>query len=138
MSTTKGDYTLADGDAVTLFPIDEDKENYVMIEGAVFRPGTYQLEKAPTLRDLVMQADSLLPEAYLKRADITRMHLDSTLEVLHVDLGKAMAGDTNENIEVESLRFGHGLFDMGHVYAQDCLDHAGTCATRAHIRMRTA
>ncbi|MGA7159612.1 MAG: polysaccharide biosynthesis/export family protein, partial [Bacteroidota bacterium] len=53
----KGDYNLSDGDAVTLFRIDEDKENYVMIEGAVFRPGTYQLEKAPTLRDLVMQAD---------------------------------------------------------------------------------
>jgi polysaccharide biosynthesis/export protein len=63
------------------------KENYVTIDGAVFRPGTYQLEKSPTLRDLVMQADSLLPEVYVKRADITRTHPDSTIEVLHVDLG---------------------------------------------------
>ncbi len=96
------DYSLADGDGVEFFPIDQEKENYVIIDGAVFRPGTYQLEKVPTLRDLIMQADSLLPDAYVKRADITRLHLDSTLEVLHVDLGLAMAGDTNENIKLES------------------------------------
>ncbi|MGA9405722.1 MAG: SLBB domain-containing protein [Bacteroidota bacterium] len=122
----KGDYTLADGDAVTLFPIDEDKENYVMIEGAVFRPGTYQLEKAPTIRDLVIQADSLLPETYLKRADITRVHLDSTVEVLHVDLGKAMAGDPNNNIELEE-------YDSVMVYSIWDISSHRTVSIRGHV-----
>lgn len=97
------DYVLADGDAITLFPIDEEKENYVTIDGAISRPGTYQLEKVHTLRDLVMQADSLLPEAYIKRADITRTYPDSTLEVIHVDLGQAMAKLAPDNLALQSL-----------------------------------
>ena len=97
------DYVLSDGDAITLFPIDEEKDNYVTIDGAISRPGTYQLEKVHTLFDLVMQADSLLPEAYLKRADITRTYPDSTLEVLHVDLGRAMEKLIPDNLTLESL-----------------------------------
>ncbi len=122
----KSEYALADGDAVTLFRIDEDKENYVMIEGAVFRPGTYQLEKASTLRDLVMQADSLLPETYLKRADITRTHLDSTIEVLHVDLGRAMANETADNIELEP-------YDSVTVYSIWDMSSHRTVSIRGHV-----
>ncbi|HTR80591.1 MAG TPA: SLBB domain-containing protein [Bacteroidota bacterium] len=97
------DYPLADGDAVTLFPITEPARNFVTVDGSVYRPGRYQLEKVPMLRDLVIAADSLRPEAYLNRADITRMHPDSTLEVLHVDLGRAMANAPSDNIALDSL-----------------------------------
>jgi len=97
------DYPLADGDAVSLYPITEPARNYVDVEGAVRRPGTYQLEKVPRLRDVIMAADSLRPDAYLKRADVRRTRPDSTLEVLHVDLGQAMLNNPQENIALDSL-----------------------------------
>jgi polysaccharide export outer membrane protein len=97
------DYTLADGDAVTMYPITEPARNLVAIEGAVYRPGKYQLEKVPKFRDLIVAADSLRPEAYPNRADITRMHPDSTLEVIHVNLARAMAGVAPDNIALDSL-----------------------------------
>ena len=75
------DYKLEDGDVVTVFPIDSVEENYVDIAGSVWRPGRYQLENVPTLKDLLVAADSLMPEAYLDRATIVRTNEDKTTEV---------------------------------------------------------
>ncbi len=97
------DYVLADGDAVTTYAITEPARNFVTIDGAVYKPGRYQLDKVATLRDLIVAADTLRPEAYTKRADITRIHPDSTLEVIHVNLAAAMARDPEENIRLDSL-----------------------------------
>ena len=121
------DYSLSDGDAVKLFRIEDLKENYVTIDGAVFRPGTYQLEEVPTLRDLVIQADSLLPDAYVKRADIMRTRRDSTLEMIHVDLSRAMAGDPKDNIELESL-------DSVMIYSIWDFSEHKTVSIRGHVR----
>jgi protein involved in polysaccharide export with SLBB domain len=97
------DHAVADGDIVTFFSIQDLQKNYVVIDGAVYRPDRYQLEKEETLRDLIVQADSLLPEAYLKRADITRTFPDSTIQMIHVDLRKVMAQDPIDNLKMQPL-----------------------------------
>jgi len=99
----KGDYTLEDGDIVSIFPIVDEQKNYVTIEGAVWRPGRYQLEKVPTLLKLILAADSLHPTVYMDRADIMRTDPDKHLTAIHVELNKVLAGDPNNNIKLEPL-----------------------------------
>lgn len=96
------DYTLEDGDIVTIFPIQDDKENYVNIDGAVWRPGTYQLEKVHTIKDLIEEADSLMPDAYMGRAKLVRTYDDYHTDVFYIDLNKAMKSDAHDNMELES------------------------------------
>ena len=96
------DYALEDGDVVTIYPIQEEKDNYVKIEGAVWQPGTYQLEKVHTVSDLIEEADSLMPEAYMDRAKLVRTYDDYHTDVFYIDLNKAMKGDVHENLELES------------------------------------
>jgi polysaccharide biosynthesis/export protein len=97
------DFTLADGDAVTMFGITEAARNFVTIVGPVYRPGRFQLEKVPRLRDLIFAADSLRPEVYPNRVDVTRMHADSSLEVIHVNLSRAVSGEASDNIVLKAL-----------------------------------
>jgi protein involved in polysaccharide export with SLBB domain len=96
------DYKLEDGDIVTIYPIQDEKENYVQISGAVWRPGIYQLEKVPRIKDLIQEADSLDPEAYMNRAKLVRTYEDKHTDVFYIDLNRAMAGDTHDNLELES------------------------------------
>jgi polysaccharide biosynthesis/export protein len=94
------DFNLEDGDIVTIYSISDEEENYVDIAGAVWRPGRYQLERVPTLNDLLVAADSLMPEAYMDRATIVRTYDDKTTEVFHVNLDSIM--NKTSKFELES------------------------------------
>jgi polysaccharide export outer membrane protein len=120
------DYTLADGDAVTLYPILYPAVNYVTIQGDVYRPGTYQLEKVRTLRDLILAADSLRNDVYLKRADITRTLPDSSLVMINVNLEQVMAGDTSQNVVLKAL-------DAIRVYSKWEMVPHRTVSIRGHV-----
>lgn len=125
--TSGGDYELADGDGVSIYSILDTRLNFVSIEGAVTRPGSYQLEKVQTLRDLVIEADSLLPEAYLGRADIIRTRPDFTLEAINVDLGRALAEDTSDNIALMPL-------DQVRIYSIHEIADKRIVTVRGHVR----
>ena len=99
----KKDYEVFDGDAFAVYSILDSRMNLVSISGSVLRPGTYQLEKAPTLRDLILKADSLLPDAYLTRADIMRTHPDKKLELIRINVQKVMDNVSSENINLRPL-----------------------------------
>ncbi len=73
------------------------------ISGAVLRPGTFQWEKVRTIRDLVVAADSLAPDAYLDRAEVLRTRPDQTLEALNIDLKSAMSGAAKDNLILRPL-----------------------------------
>ena len=93
------DYKLEDGDIVRVYPINDEQENYVDIAGAVWRPGRFQLEKVPTLKDLLVAADSLLPEAYMEHATIVRTYDDKETEVFYVNLDSIMNGTSKFPLE---------------------------------------
>jgi len=97
------DFPLADEDSVSVTSILALKRNSVVIMGAVKRPGTYQLEKAPTLRDLIMNADSLVPEAYTLKGDLIRTHPDSTRQAMIFNVAMAMKEDPGQNIRLQGL-----------------------------------
>ena len=95
------EFYLSDGDTVSVFPISAKLINYVSVKGAVLRPGTYQFSGTKRLSDLIYEAEGVLPEAYLYKADIFRTRLDETHQFISVDLAKALDGDPIENIELE-------------------------------------
>ena len=100
IATGKKDFTLEDGDVVTLFPILDKKENFVVIDGDVKRPGRYQFDKIKTVKDLITAADGLWPTAYLKRAELMREFPDGKLQMIVLDLEKVFANDAGNNISL--------------------------------------
>lgn len=82
---------LQDGDLVTVFPGQDHLRNAVTLEGYVRLPGKYEWKPGMRLRDILTQ-DMLLPEAYRKRVEITRVRPDFSREVLAVDLQDGAPG----------------------------------------------
>ncbi len=80
-------FKLRDGDSVSVEAISDLYENMVEINGAVARPGMYQLgEKVFSVKSLLERAEGLTPEAMTNRAVLRRLKPNRTQEVLSVDL----------------------------------------------------
>lgn len=84
------------GDRFTVGGILDRFENKVNINGAVFRPGDYDLNKTPTLRQLVKAAEGLREDAFLNRATIRRLQENLDPELIAVDLGRVMQGEVDD------------------------------------------
>ena len=84
------------GDKFIVEPILERFENRVVIEGAVFRPGQYELEQGLTLSRLVKKAEGIKEDAFLPRGVITRLQINNTTELISFDLGKILAGNAQD------------------------------------------
>ncbi|MCF8262644.1 MAG: SLBB domain-containing protein [Melioribacteraceae bacterium] len=100
IGSKKESFDLEDKDVIEIFPILDELENFVKIEGAVYRPGKYQIEKTPNIQTLVNEAYGLLPEAYLYKGDIFRTLPNKQYEFITFDLEKAMSGDLSNNISL--------------------------------------
>lgn len=95
------DYNLHDGDIVTVLPILDEVKNYVTISGAVYKPGKYQILPNMRLLDLIELADSLKPETYLIRGEITRINSDNTTRLsIPFSLRSVIDGDQSQNVEL--------------------------------------
>ncbi len=66
------DFVPRNGDQVTIGSIQNRYANRVILEGAVNRPGPYELSAGLSLAALLKKADGLKPEAYMERAYIKR------------------------------------------------------------------
>lgn len=71
-STLFSDFTPRNGDLVEIGPIQNRYSNRVILEGAVNRPGIYELASGLSLAKLLKEAEGLKPEAYLERGYIKR------------------------------------------------------------------
>ena len=100
LQNPSADFILSDGDLVAVDTISAKLINYVTIEGAVLRPGAYEVSKVRRLSDLIYEAEGVLPEAYFSKADIIRTRPDETYQFISVDLAKALDGDPLNNIEL--------------------------------------
>lgn len=84
------------GDQYVVGSIIERFANRVVINGAVFRSGSYSLQKAPTLRQLITAAEGLREDAFLNRGTIRRLRTNLDPELISVDLGKLMRGEMED------------------------------------------
>ncbi|MBU1421780.1 MAG: SLBB domain-containing protein, partial [Bacteroidetes bacterium] len=95
------EFQLYDNDVVTIFPVLDRVENFVKVEGAVYRPGTYELSKVQNIKELISEAYGVLPEVYYGKADIIRTRPDETFEFISFNLGLALQGDPLNNINLK-------------------------------------
>jgi len=70
-----GSFRMEDGDEVTVSKLNSFYENRIAVTGAVYQPGTYELNsEVKTVKGLVQKAGGLLPEAFTNRAVLRREH----------------------------------------------------------------
>ncbi len=74
------------GDIYTVDHILNRFENRVTINGAVFRPGQYELQKGLTLMQLIQKAAGIKEDAFTGLGTITRLNPDNTTAILSFNL----------------------------------------------------
>lgn len=79
-------------DSVYFGPISGRYANRVVLEGAVFRPGVYELTDGLTLKGVISKADGVRDDAFLSRGYIKRTRPDMTREMVSFDLNKILSG----------------------------------------------
>jgi protein involved in polysaccharide export with SLBB domain len=104
LDTAKPEMKLAvsDGDLVKVYPILPEKMNVVYLEGHVYRPGEYELKEKMRLIDLLPNYAVILPHPSLEYGQIIRL-MDPDLHpvAIQFNLGKLLAGDASQNIELK-------------------------------------
>jgi protein involved in polysaccharide export with SLBB domain len=80
------DFLLKNGDIIAVSELIDRFENRVSIEGAVWRPGEFELKEGMTLNQLIASADGLRPDAFLNRGLINRIKEDLTVEQISFNL----------------------------------------------------
>jgi len=96
-------FALEDGDLIHISRINYYQQNRIWILGRVKQPGTYGLSKDMTIRDLVIKADSVFPDAFLQKALIKRTYLDGRHSLFNFNLEKALKGDPENNLTLQNL-----------------------------------
>lgn len=89
------------GDIISIQKVLDRYENKITLEGAVFRPGEYQLEESPTLYSLIQNAEGLMGDAYLERAIIYRTKPNYDIEAIPVNLNQVMADSGRFDIKLK-------------------------------------
>jgi protein involved in polysaccharide export with SLBB domain len=74
------------GDKYTVESVINRFENRVIIKGAVFRPGEYELQKGLTLAQLIKNAAGVKEDAFMDRGTITRLKPDNNRELIPFNL----------------------------------------------------
>lgn len=91
--------------------------NRIILEGAVFRPGQYELSAGLTLSMLIKKADGLKEDAYLKRGYIVRLKDDYQREQLSFNIAEIMAGtEPDIALKREDMVVIPSLFDLREEY----------------------
>jgi len=111
-------YRPQSGDKYVAEPILERFENRVQIEGAVFRPGAYELEAGLTLKALIAKAEGFKENAFLTRGYITRLKSDGNLELISFNPGKIMDGSASDiSLRREDVVTVSSIFDLKDEYS---------------------
>lgn len=105
------------GDQFFVEPILNRFQNRVSIQGAVFRPGQYELEPGLTLRQLIKKAEGLREDAFRSRGNITRLNPDLSTELLSFDVEAIMKGTAPDiSLQREDVVNIASIFDLREEY----------------------
>lgn len=87
------EFAMSDGDSVTVGEVIRQYANRVTIEGAVWRPGDYELnDSLISLKQLIQKAEGIRGDALQSRTQIVRLNDDYTFEVVAIDLKELLNG----------------------------------------------
>ncbi len=96
-----GNFLLADEDVVEVRGNEHRYENTAHIKGAVKRPGSYGLQKTPTLREILEAAGGLDEEAVTDHGILVRLNEDRTRQTISFD-PKGILGGTIPDIALSN------------------------------------
>ncbi|MDZ7773793.1 MAG: SLBB domain-containing protein [Balneolaceae bacterium] len=107
-------YEMASGDSVHVGKVLDRFANAVTLNGAVYRPGQYQVTESTTLYELIQRADGLREDAFMSRALIYREQDNFELEAIQVNLRQLMQNPEANDIALQprdQIRI-NSIFDM--------------------------
>lgn len=110
-------YEPSTGDKFFVDEILDRFENRVTIEGAVFRPGQFELEPDLTLIGLIHKAEGLREDAFKNRGYITRLKSDLQTELVSFDIAKILSGQAPDiPLKREDVVVISSIFDLKEEY----------------------
>lgn len=89
-------FLLQAGDCYEISAVLNRFENRVRINGAVFRPGSYAIEKGLSLKQLIQKAEGVKEDAFMSRAIIYRLKEDNTNEMLSFNVADILSGKASD------------------------------------------
>jgi len=113
-----GDIEIRNGDRLRVGTIIERYENRVTVEGAIFRPGEFELTEGMTLYDLVQKADGPTEDAFMSRGIIYRLMDDLSTQTLSFDVQNLIMNPEENDITLrrEDRVYISSLFDLREEY----------------------
>jgi len=105
-------YHPQDGDYISVDKVLDRFSNRVIISGAVFRPGVYELTPGMTADDLIKKANGLTEDAYKGRAQIFRLNDNLTKGILSFNA----LNSSNINLKREDSVVVKSIFDLRDEY----------------------
>lgn len=111
-------FTMRDGDKVVVKQIIPMYENRLIIKGAVWHPGEFELTPATqTVKKLIEAAEGLKGDAFTTRAQITRMRPDFSHEVIPVDIKAIFNGQAPDIfLQSEDELYVPSIYDLQENY----------------------
>jgi protein involved in polysaccharide export with SLBB domain len=112
------DLEIRNGDKLRVGQILERYENRVSIDGAVYRPGDYELTPDMTLYELIQKADGPTQDAFMSRGIIYRLKDDLSLETQSFDIRNLIMNRDEHDITLrrdDQVRI-TSIFDMREDY----------------------
>ncbi|SDD95790.1 protein involved in polysaccharide export, contains SLBB domain of the beta-grasp fold [Mucilaginibacter pineti] len=104
------------GDKYTVESIISRYQNRVVINGAVFRPGDYELQNGLTLNQLIEKAAGLKEDAFTDRGTITRLKPDNTTEIIAFNVKDVINKVVNISLQREDIVNISSIFDLRDKY----------------------
>lgn len=89
-------YSLNNGDEVSVGEVLDRFSNRVVIDGAVYRPGEYELTQGLTLLQLLQKSDGIKEDAFKERGLIFRTNDDLSKDVISFHVGNVVSGKATD------------------------------------------
>lgn len=110
-------YTPLRGDKFTVDRILDRYENRVIIKGAVFRPGEFELQDGLTISQLIKNAGGLKEDAFTGRGSIIRLNADNSTQQLSFNVQDALTKPSADILlQREDSVFVTSVFDLHDKY----------------------
>lgn len=94
-------FKMKNGDRIVVGRILDRFANRVQIQGAVFRPGDYQLRESTTLMELIERADGLRGDAFTQRGNIIRMKDNFEQQIISFNVRQLLDNPEEYDIELQ-------------------------------------
>ncbi|MDQ1087546.1 SLBB domain-containing protein [Siphonobacter sp. SORGH_AS_1065] len=105
------------GDKYIIDQILDRFENRVTINGAVYRPGQFELTSGLKLSELIRQADGLKQDAFAERGYVTRLNENNETQIIQFQVKNAAQGEYDTlQLKREDIISIPSIFDLRETY----------------------